>query len=246
MEAIQKTPAPGVSKITVFVADKSQGNKVETLNFYVTPDGKHAIADSVFDFGAEPFAGTRKVLEERAKGPARGNEHPTLLIVEFADLQCPHCKEAQPTIDNLRRDFPQVRFIFQNYPLSEIHPFAFKAAAYGTCVAAKSADAFYTYLQDVFDHQEALTAESADQTLANAAAKAGTDPAAIAACAASPQTTAKVNEQVRLAEDIGVNQTPMIAINGHLMPLGGTSYEVLKQIVAYDAKQTATVAAQVK
>ncbi len=239
VEAIQKTPAPGVSKVTVFVADKTQGNKVEPVTFFVTPDGKHAIADSVFDFGPQPFADTRRLLESRAKGPSRGGPGTGLVLVEFADLQCPHCKEAQPTIDSLRKDFPEARFVFQNYPLSEIHPYAFKAAAFGTCMAAKSPDAFYTYLQDVFDHQESLTAELADKTLASAVEKAGGDPKATATCAASPETEARVKADVKLAEDAGVSQTPTLAINGHLLALGGMSYETLKKIVAYDASQSA-------
>ena len=241
VEAIQKTQAPGVSKVTVFVADKSQGNKVDPVRFFVTPDGKFAIADSVFAFGPHPFEATAKVLAEQAKGPAEGNTTGNgLQLVEFSDLQCPHCKEAAPVMDNLRRDFPQARIVYQNYPLTEIHPFAFKAAAYGDCVAAAKGDAaFFTYMHDVFDHQEALTPELAQQTLDNAVTKAGGSPASVATCASSPAAKAKIEAELKLGDSIGVDQTPMLAVNGHLMPLGGVPYETLKQIVAWDAKQTA-------
>lgn len=240
VEAIQKTQAPGVSKVTVFVADKSQGNKVDTVRFFTTPDGKFAIADTVFAFGPHPFDATAKLLAEQAKGPAEGSAGKGLLLVEFSDLQCPHCKEAAPTIENLKRDFPEARIVYQNYPLVEIHPFAFKAAAYGDCVAAAKGDAaFYMYMHEVFDHQESLTPELAQQTLDNAVTKAGGSPASVATCSTSAATKAKVDAEIKLAEQVGVDQTPMLAVNGHLMPLGGIPYETLKQIVAWDAKQTA-------
>ena len=240
VEAIQKTQAPGVSKVTVFVADKSQGNKVDPVRFFTTPDGKFAIADSVFAFGPHPFEATAKVLAEQARGPAEGSASKSLLLVEFSDLQCPHCKEAAPVMENLKRDFPDARIVYQNYPLVEIHPFAYKAAAYGDCVAAAKGDAaFFTYMHDVFEHQDSLTPALAQQTLDAAVAKAGGSPAGVAACSVTPATKAKVDAEIKLAEQVGVDQTPMLAVNGHLMPLGGLPYETLKQIVAWDAKATA-------
>ena len=57
VEAIQKTMAPNTSKVVVFVSDKTPGAKVQPTAFFVTPDGKHAVAgDTVIPFGATPFA----------------------------------------------------------------------------------------------------------------------------------------------------------------------------------------------
>jgi len=239
VEAIQKTQAPGVAKVTIFVADKSQGNKVETVRFFTTPDGKFAIADTVFLFGAHPFDDTAKLLAAEANGPATGAASKKFTIVEFADLQCPHCKEALPVMDDLHRDYPNARIVYQNYPLTEIHPFAYKAAAYGNCVqTAKGDAAFFVYAKDVFDHQESLTDTLAQQTMDNAVTKAGGDPKAVATCAASPAAKSKLDGQLALAEKIGVDQTPMIAVNGHLMPLGGLPYETLKQIIDWDLKNS--------
>ena len=238
VEAIQKTEAPGVSKVVVFVSDKTANAKVQSSAFFVTPDGNHAIAgDGVIPFGANPFAEIRKTLETRADGAARGAAGKDFLMVEFADLQCPHCKEAQGTIDQLMKDFPNARFVFQSFPLTQ-HPFAFKAAAYGYCIEKQKNDAFFPYAAAVFDTQDALTAETGDATLKNAVTKAGLDPAAIDACAATQATKDEVNNSIKLAEEIGVNETPMLAVNGHLLPIGNTklSYETLKKIVAYQAQ----------
>jgi protein-disulfide isomerase len=87
----------------------------------------------------------------------------------------------------------------------------------------------------VVDAQAALTPETGDETLKNAVTKAGLDPAAIDACAATQAIKDQVNASIKLAQDVGVEQTPMLAVNGHLLPLTNIPYETLKNIVAYQA-----------
>jgi protein-disulfide isomerase len=239
VEAIQATAAPGVSKVVVFVSERSPNAKVQSTAFFVTPDGKHAIADGagVIPFGEKPFADARKMLQDRADGASRGATSKDLMLVEFADLQCPHCKDAQGTMDQLAKDFPNAHIVFQSFPLVDIHPFAFKAAAYGYCIEKQKNDAFFTYAAAVFDAQSALTPETGDQTLKAAVTKAGLDPAAVDACAATQATKDSVNASIKLAQDIGVDQTPMLAVNGHLLPLSQVPYETLKNVISFQAAQ---------
>lgn len=235
---ILKTEVPGVSRVVVFIGDKTQPGKTQRTVFFTMPDGKHAIADTVIDFGATPFADKRKMLQERADGPARGAAGKELLLVEFSDLQCPHCKDAQPVMDQLATDFPQARVVFQNYPLMEIHPFAFEAAAEGLCVRkAKGDEGFFKYAQAVFDAQGGLTAEGAAQVLSNAASKAGADGAAMAVCAKTQATRDAVNASVKTAQELGLESTPTLYVNGQPVPVTNVPYEVLKKIVAFRANQ---------
>jgi protein-disulfide isomerase len=237
VEAIQSTKAPGVSKVVVFVSEKSANAKVQTAAFFVTPDGHYAIADSagVIPFGATPFADTRKLLQDHADGASRGAASKDLMLVEFADLQCPHCKEAQTAMDQLAKDFPNARIVFQSFPLTELHPYAFKAAAYGYCIQKQKNDAFFPYAAAVFDTQAALTPETGDATLKAAVTKAGLDPAAIDACATTQPIKDQVNASIKLATDAGIDQTPMLSVNGHILPLTQIPYETLKNIVSYQA-----------
>ena len=236
VEAIQATPAPGVAKVVVFVSDRSPNAKVQTTAFFVTPDGAHALAgDGVVPFGATPFEATRKLIQAKADGASRGPAGKEFLLVEFADLQCPHCKDAQATMEQVAKDFPNARVVYQSFPLVDIHPFAFKAAAYGYCVQKQKNDAFFPYAAAVYATQEALTAEAGDATLKAAVTKAGLDPAAVDACAATQAIKDQVNASIKLAEDAGVDQTPMIAVNGHVLPLSQIPYETLKSIIAYQA-----------
>jgi protein-disulfide isomerase len=236
--AIQTTSAPGVSKVTVFVASNSPGAKVASLTFYITPDGKHAIAEGagIVPFGADPFAEIRTMIQARADGATRGAAGKGLQLVEFADLQCPHCKEAQSTMDQLANDFPGAQVVFQLFPLVDVHPSAFKAAAFGVCVRKQSNDAFFKYAAGVFETQDALTPATEDAVLKAAVKRAGLDSDAIAACADTQATKDIVNADIKLAEDAGVDQTPLLSVNGRLLPVTQVPYEQLKQIIVYQAK----------
>lgn len=236
--AIQTTKAPNVSRVTVLVAEQGVSHQPSSTVFFVTPDGRHAIAGAaVIAFGAHPFAAVREKLEQQATGPYRGSASKNLMLVEFTDLECPHCKEAAPIMDHLAQDFPNARIVFQNFPLTNVHPAAEKAAEYGVCVAQKKGNAaFFKYVQAVFDTQAEL-AGNADQTLNNAATKAGADATSIAACAATPATKAAVAASVKLGDSIGVDQTPLLYVNGREIPVAGVPYNTLKQIVSYAATE---------
>jgi protein-disulfide isomerase len=239
VQAILKTPVEGISKVVILVGDKTGKQKAQALQFFVLPDGKHIIAgEEIIPFGDHPYADYRSQVQQGADGPYRGSASKDLELVEFADFQCPHCKEAQANMDKLATDFPKARIVFQNYPLARIHPQAVKAAAYGVCVTKLGgSSAFFQYASAVFDGQEGLaSADGAALTLNSAVTKAGLDPAKVAACAATPQTSTQVDASVKLAQDLNINQTPTLVINGRQVPIGGVPYETLKQIVAYQAK----------
>ena len=247
VQAIEKTVVPGLSKVQVLVEEKgSQQQQPASLAFLVLPDGIHLIAsEDVLPFGADPFAEHRKTLQDRANGPSRGATAKSLEFVEFADFQCPHCKDAQPTIDKLLKDFPSAHFVYENFPLTSIHSEALKAAEYGTCVAkAGGNDAFFKFSDNIFTNQVKLTPDGSTAALADATTTAGQDPAKTAACAASPETKASVDASVQLAKDLGVNQTPWLFINGRGLPLGGVPYDTLKQIVSYQMQLDGVAATQ--
>ncbi|HEX3435213.1 MAG TPA: thioredoxin domain-containing protein [Pseudacidobacterium sp.] len=234
VQAIQKTAAPGVSKITVLAAQKTNPQQVGSLQFFTTPDGQHLIANEVMPFGERPFDAAHKTLLASASGPSQGAASKDLLLVEFADFQCPHCKEAQPTVQKLLADFPNAHYVFENLPLTSIHPEANKAALYGVCVAKLGGnDAFFKFADSVFTNQASLTPEAADTTLKDAVTKSGVDAAKVAACAESPEAKSAVEGSIRLAQELNVNETPTLFINGRGLPLNSAPYETLKKIIEF-------------
>jgi len=238
VQAIQKTEITGMSKVVVFVGDKTGKQQPYRFAFFTTPDQKHiVVGEKIIAFGEHPFAANRALLQQRADGPYRGSASKDLEIVEFADFQCPHCKAAQANMEKIATDFPKARIVFQNDPLPSIHPQSVTAAAYATCVAKQAGStAFFQFAAAVFDAQDGLaTADGATLTLNSAATKAGLDPAKISACAASPETKAVVDSSIKLSKDLQISSVPTLVINGREVA-ANAAYETLKQIIEYQAK----------
>jgi protein-disulfide isomerase len=237
VQKILKTPVDGVSKVVILAADKSAMNKAGELTFFVLGGGKYMISgEDVVPFGDHPFAKDRAMLAERADGPYRGTADKKFELVEFADFQCPHCKEAQANMEKLATDFPNARFVYQNYPLPQ-HPAAANAAAYGVCVAKLGGStAFYTFASAVFDGQDGLaTPDGATLTLNSAVTKAGLDPAKVEPCVKDPATVKDVEASVKLAQDLNINQTPTLDVNGRPVP-ANAPYDIIKKIILYQEK----------
>jgi protein-disulfide isomerase len=242
VQAIQPTQVQGISRVTVLVEEKgSQQTQPSVLSFLTLPDGKHLIAnDEILPFGVRPFDNYREILERDAKGPSRGQANAPLQLVEFSDFQCPHCKEAQPTVEQLLKDYPQAHFVSQVFPLRNVHSEAEKAAENGVCVAKIGGnDAFFKYTDAVYANQAQLTPEGSAGALASAVKAAGVDQAKVTACVADPSTKAAVDASLKVGDEVGVNQTPTLFVNGRMLPLGGFPYDQLKKIVDYDLSQAA-------
>jgi protein-disulfide isomerase len=69
----------------------------------------------------------------------------------------------------------------------------------------------------------------------------GADPKIVAACVASPEARSAVQASIKLADDIGVDQTPSLVVNGHSLPVSSLPYESLRKIIAFQAGQDGIV-----
>jgi protein-disulfide isomerase len=232
--SIKPSVAEGLAEVTVVITNP-QGQQVTTL--YVTPDGKHALAGDILPFGEKPYEPANEALKKGVNGPERGPATSKVTIVEFSDLQCPHCKEAQPTVEKLLADEPNARFVFQQYPLP-MHNWAEKAASYADCIGRSSNDAFWKFVQGTYEEQANITEANADEKLTAIADKSGVKGGDIAACAAKPATKARVQQSLSLGQEVGVTGTPTLFINGRRVAnVAGTPYQILKGIVEFAAKQ---------
>ena len=176
------------------------------------------------------------MLEKGVNGPARGPANSPVMIVEFSDLQCPHCKEAQPTIEKLLASEPNAHFVFQSFPLPS-HNWAAKGAAYADCVGRASNDAFWKFVQKTYDVQQDITESNADEKLTAIANDSGVKGPDIAACAAKPETDARVEHSIALGKTVDVTGTPTVFVNGYKIRNLGMPPEALKNLVDFEAKQ---------
>jgi protein-disulfide isomerase len=230
--SIKPAEAEGLAEVDVAIQGP-QG--AQSQKFYVTPDGRHAVIGEIMPFGAHPFDAARKELAKGINGSSHGPADAPVTLLEFSDLQCPHCKEAQPTLDRLMNEDKNVRLVFQSFPLP-FHDWAEKAASYADCIARSSNDAFWKFIDSVYQSQSDITAANADEKLNSLTDQAGLKSADVAACAANPETAARVEHSVALGKSLGVNSTPTIFINGRKLG-GGVPYEVLQKLVDFAAKQ---------
>jgi protein-disulfide isomerase len=230
-----KPAVGGLAEVTVILANK-QGQQLS--HFYVTSDGAHAVTGDIIPFGAKPFDPARKLLEKGINGPERGPKDAPVTIVEFGDLQCPACKAAQPSIEALYAGEPNVRFVFQNFPL-EMHNWAAKGAAYADCVGRASNEAFWKFLAKDYDTQADITAENADEKLGAIVDSVGLKSADIAACAAKPETKARVESSLALGRSVEVTGTPTLYINGRKIgSFDAHMVDLYKGLIEFAAKDT--------
>ena len=124
---------------------------------------------------------------------------------------------------------------FQNFPLPA-HNWAERAAGFVDCVGRASNDAVWKFIQKTFDEQTNITEANLDEKLKAIATTSGVNGDETAACAAKPDTKARVDASVALGKSVDVTGTPALFINGRNVP-GGAPLELLKKIVDFQASQ---------
>jgi protein-disulfide isomerase len=229
---IRPSEVPGLAEVSVVITDPKGS---APTRFLVSSDGKHVLTGDIMPFGAKPFDEARAKLEKGVNGPSKGPAKAAVTIVEFSDMQCPHCAKAASAIDQLLVDEPAAHFVFQNFPLP-MHNWAEKAARYVDCVGRDSNDAVWKFIQKTFEDQANLTEANVDEKLKAMATASGANADEIAACASKPDTKSRIEASAALGKSVGVTGTPTLFINGQNVS-GGAPVDVLKKIVEFKASQ---------
>jgi protein-disulfide isomerase len=156
--------------------------------------------------------------------PTIGPENAPVKIVEFADYQCPYCKQVHPDLQKLREEFgQQTVLVYEDFPLP-MHPFAEKAAEASHC--AQEQGKFWEYHDQLFQHSGPLDAAA----LKGISLSLNLDQAKFTQCLDSGKEAPTVAKGVAEGKKLGLTGTPTFFINGH-MSAGATKYDVLKQMV---------------
>src|SRR5229473_2091967 len=229
---IRPSEVAGLAEVSIVITNAQGANPNRLL---ISVDGKRAITGDILPFGAKPFEDARAKLEKGVNGPAKGPAKAAVTIVEFSDMQCPHCQKAAAGIEQLLVQEPEAHFVFQNFPLPS-HNWAEKAAGYVDCVGRASNDAVWKFIQKTFDEQTNITESNADEKLKAIASASGANGDEIAACAVKPDTKARIEASMALGKSVGVSSTPTLLVNGRNVP-GGAPVDVLKKIVDFQASQ---------
>jgi protein-disulfide isomerase len=141
--------------------------------------------------------------------PTRGPESAPVVVVEFADFECPFCQKMAPELDKMwaaRKD--KVRFVYKFMPL-QMHPHGEVAAR--AAIAAGMQGKFWQMHHELFANGKHLENSDLDEY----ATAIGLDLAKFHADMQSDATKARLEEDRKLADALGVKGTPTIYIDGH-------------------------------
>src|SRR6185369_13194511 len=107
----------------------------------------------------EPF----RLQFDNEKAPTLGKSEAPVTLVEFSDFQCPFCQAAAPTLKRVEQNFgDKVQIVYRQFPLTSIHPFAFKAAEASLC--ANEQGKFWEMHDAMFEDQTKLGVSDLKQT----------------------------------------------------------------------------------
>ena len=139
----------------------------------------------------------------------QGLDTAPVTLVEYGDYECPYCGDAYPTIKQVQKNLGnKLRFIFRNFPITQIHPHAQHAAE--AAEAAVAQNKFWEMHDYLYEHQQALD----DNHLEKYASRLGLDTTQFNHDMASHAYAQRVREDFLSGVRSGVNGTPTFYING--------------------------------
>jgi protein-disulfide isomerase len=215
-----RSEVPGYYTVAVNFA--TPGKSPKSATFLLSDDGKTLAQFNKFDISEDP----RDKISSTGR-PARGGPaNAPVVIVGFDDLECPYCAmmnaELFPAILNRYKD--QVRIVYRDFPLEEIHPWAKHAAVDANCLASESGPGYWNFVDYVHAHAADMagtekTADKANQNLDKLVLDEGTrqkvDQSKLVACVLK-QDSASVNQSILQgeADPLRLNQAPVLFVNG--------------------------------
>jgi protein-disulfide isomerase len=155
--------------------------------------------------------------------PRRGPQDAPVLIVEFADYECPYCQQIHPELNKLEEEFAgKVALAYKDFPLP-MHPRAEKAAEAARCAAEQGK--FWEFHDALFDDHQMELAQ-----LKEHARTLKLDAASFDQCLDAGEQAAAVRKDFAQAQRLGLTGTPAFFVNGHFLS-GAVSYGTLREVV---------------
>ena len=144
-----------------------------------------------------------------ANSPVRGPKTAKVTIVEFSDFQCPFCSQSKPLVDEVLKAYPKdVNFVYKQFPLTSIHPFALGASK--AAVAAGKQGKFW----EMHDILFANNRELGDDKLKEYAKQIGLDVPRWDKDRNSPEVQAEIDADGKAATAAEVRGTPSFFVGG--------------------------------
>jgi protein-disulfide isomerase len=210
---------PGYDSMVVTI---DGGEKKQDLKFLISKDRSAMMRVVKFDLNKDPYADTMSKINVTGR-PTRGAKASKVVVVNFDDFECPFCSRMHQELfpEILKEYGDRITFVYKDYPLVEIHPWATHAAVDANCLAAQNVDAYWDFADYIHANQREVNNEKTPTARFDALDKLATlqgqkhnvDDAKLQSCIKA-QDDSGVKTSMKEAEAIGVEATPTLFING--------------------------------
>jgi protein-disulfide isomerase len=217
--ALRSSEFPNYDALTVTFASPSKRQEFE---FLLSRDHKTLLRVTKMDLTSDPYADTMKKIDLSGR-PTRGNKDAKVTVVNYDDFECPFCSRMHQTLfPGLFKEYgDRVLFVYKDFPLEEIHPWAVHAAVNANCLAAQNGDAYWDYADYLHANQHTIGSEKGregqnaelDKLAMLQGEKHNLDTPRLQACVKA-QDEKTVRESLHEGDTVGVEATPAMFING--------------------------------
>ncbi|HXB98889.1 MAG TPA: thioredoxin domain-containing protein [Terriglobales bacterium] len=217
--SLRSSEFPNYDALTVTFASPDQKKDFE---FLLSRDHKTLLRMTRLDLTQDPYSEAMKKIDVSGR-PTRGNKNAKVTIVNYDDFECPFCARMHSTLfPGLFKEYgDRVLFIYKDYPLEEIHPWAVHAAVNANCLNAQNNDAYWDYADYLHGNQHAISDQKGqdarnaelDKLATLQAQKHNLDVPKLQACVKA-QDEKTVRASMKEGEALGVDATPTMFVNG--------------------------------
>lgn len=210
----QASDIPGYDKLIVTFTHDAKKN---TFDFLVSRDRKTLARLESIDI-SQDFMSKIDVTGR----PIRGNQAAKVTIINFDDFECPFCSRMHSALfpGLLKAYGDKVRFIYKDFPLVDIHPWAMHAAVDANCLGDQNNEAYWDFADYVHGNQKLISGQNPTEAYANldkAAVYQGDkhhlDAEKLKACV-TKNDEAAVRKSMAEGDKLGVDSTPTLFVNG--------------------------------
>jgi len=210
---------PNYDALTVTLDNREKKQPVE---FLLAKDQKTLVRIAKIDMTKDPFEEVMKKINLTNR-PVRGNASAQVTVVNFDDFQCPFCSRMHQTLfpELLKEYGDRVRFVYKDFPLLDLHPWALHAAVDANCLAAQSIDAYWDFADYIHANQREVNSVSSlkdqfqalDRITTVQGQKHNVDQTKLQSCLKA-QVEDAVRASIKEAEDLDLSATPVVFVNG--------------------------------
>jgi len=177
------------------------------------------------EYGFKSYLDPLRAKIDTTGFPSKGPAAAPVTIIEFSDFECPYCGGLFPTLKQVESNYAdKIRIVYRQFPLSNIHPHAEKAAEASLC--AFEQQHFWEFHDSMFGNQRELSVADLKQR----AVTLKLDTAKFNECLDSGREAAAIQADIQEGARAGVTGTPAMFINGRLLS-GNQPYSGIKEVV---------------